>query len=81
MDGPIEIRSTHRTQDFAIDGSTWDTQCPQVIAIQGDEVQLMDLESYEMFNVPIPEEFADALVAGAEVQYLIAMDRKKITKV
>ncbi len=58
-----------------------DKRGAQIIAIQGEEVQLMDLETYEMFNVPIPEEHADALEPGKEVQYLIAMDRKKITKV
>ena len=58
-----------------------DKRGAQVIAIQGDEVQLMDLETYEMFHVPIPEEFADAMEPGKDVQYLIAMDRKKITKV
>ena len=58
-----------------------DKRIAQVLAIQGDEVQLMDLVSYETFNIPIPDEFKDTLVAGAEIQYLIAMDRKKITKV
>ncbi len=58
-----------------------DKRGAQVIAITGGEVQLMDLETYETFHVPVPDEFADDLVAGAEVQYLIAMDRKKITKV
>ena len=58
-----------------------DKRGAQVISIEGEEVQLMDLESYEMFHVPIPEEFAESMEPGKEVQYLIAMDRKKITKV
>jgi translation initiation factor 5A len=41
----------------------------------------MDMVSYETFNVPIPNEFANDLEAGKEIQYLIAMDRKKITRV
>jgi len=58
-----------------------DKRSAQVIAITGNEVQLMDMETYETFTVPIPEEFANDLEAGKEILYLIAMDRKKITRV
>lgn len=58
-----------------------DKRGAQVISMTDDEVQLMDLETYETFNVPIPKEFAGSIEAGKEVQYLIAMDRKKITRV
>jgi translation initiation factor 5A len=47
----------------------------------GTEVQLMDLETYETFNVPIPEEYKDKLTSGKELQYMITMGRKKITRV
>ena len=58
-----------------------DKRAAQVLAIIGDEVQLMDMVTYETFNVPIPDEFRDGLVEGAEIQYLVAMERKKITRV
>jgi len=58
-----------------------DKRAAQVLAIVGEEVQLMDLVTYETFNVAIPDEFREALVEGVEIQYLIAMDRKKITRV
>ncbi len=58
-----------------------DKRNAQVLAIQGDEVQLMDMETYETFNVPIPEEHKGDLEPGKEIQYLIAMGRKKITRV
>ncbi len=58
-----------------------DKRSAQVVSIMGDEVQLMDMVTYETFNVPIPSEFAGQLEAGAEVQYLVAMERKKITRV
>ncbi len=58
-----------------------DKRTAQVVSIEGDEVQLMDLETYETFNVPIPEEFEGQIEPGAEVHYLIAMERKKITRV
>lgn len=58
-----------------------DKRAAQVLAIMGDEVQLMDMVTYETFNVPIPDEYRDDLESGKEIQYLIAMDRKKITRV
>jgi translation initiation factor 5A len=44
-------------------------------------VQLMDLETYEMFQLPIPDELKGSLHPGEELQYLVAMGRKKITRV
>lgn len=58
-----------------------DKRAAQVISITGKNVQLMDMETYETFEVPIPEEFVDSLEAGKEIQYLEAMGRKKITRV
>jgi translation initiation factor 5A len=58
-----------------------DKRQAQVLAIVGTEVQLMDMETYETFNVPIPEEHKDDLEAGKEINYLEALGRKKITRV
>jgi len=58
-----------------------DKRNAQVITQMGSEVQLMDLETYETFNVPIPEEYKDKLPSGKELQYMITMGRKKITRV
>ena len=66
---------THKVQVPIID-----RRQAQIIAIVGEEVQLMDMETYEMFNVPVPEEFKDKLEPGNEISYLVAMDRKMITR-
>jgi translation initiation factor 5A len=58
-----------------------DKRQAQVITHMGSEVQLMDLETYETFNVPIPDEYKDRLTPGKELQYMITMGRKKITRV
>ncbi len=58
-----------------------DRRKAQVLALMGSEVQLMDMETYETFNVPIPNEFAGSMEPGKEIQYLVAMGRKKITRV
>jgi translation initiation factor 5A len=58
-----------------------DKRTAQVLALMGDQVQLMDMETYATFEIPIPEEFKDKLEPGKEVQYLEAMGRKKITRI
>jgi len=58
-----------------------DKRKAQVLAIMGDEIQLMDLETYETFQLPVPEEFKGQFTNGEEIMYLVAMDRRKITKV
>ena len=58
-----------------------DKRKAQILAIGGDEVQLMDLENYENFSLAIPDEFKGQLHPGEEIMYMIAMDRRKITKV
>jgi translation initiation factor 5A len=58
-----------------------DKRSAQVIAVMGPEVQLMDMDTYETFNLPIPEEYEGDLEPGKEIQYLEALGRKKITRV
>jgi translation initiation factor 5A len=58
-----------------------DKRQAQVVSIQGGEAQLMDLETYEMFQLPMPEDIKDTLKAGSDVLYIVAMGRKKITRV
>lgn len=53
----------------------------QVTHIAGDNAGLMDLETYEMFELPIPEELKDKIYEGAEVEYIVAAGRKKIDRV
>ena len=58
-----------------------DKRSAQVVAIMGDNVQLMDMETYETFEMPIPDEFKDSIEPGKDIQYLVALGRKKITRV
>ena len=59
-----------------------DKRTAQVLALIGDSaVQLMDLETYETFDMPIPDEFKGQFESGKEIQYLQALGRKKITRV
>ncbi len=57
-----------------------DRRKAQVLTMAGKEVQLMDLENYETFELPIPEDFEGRLEPGTEVHYLVAMGRRKLTR-
>jgi len=57
-----------------------DKRSAQILSIMGDNVQLMDMETYETFEMPIPEELKGQLEPGKEILYLEALGRKKITR-
>ncbi len=55
----------------------------QVISSSGGNVQLMDLETFETFDVQMPREpeVSSKVVAGAEVEYWRVMGHTKIMRV
>ncbi len=53
----------------------------QVLAVMGDKANVMDSESYETFEIEIPEELKGQVVEGAQVHYWIIMDKKIIKQV
>jgi translation initiation factor 5A len=54
----------------------------QVLAFVGSNVQLMDMQTYETFETPIPkdEEIKSKLVAGVEVEYWQMLGQNKIMR-
>jgi translation initiation factor 5A len=52
----------------------------QVVSMSGSEAQMMDLETYEMFSMPVDDELRAQLSPGSEVQYVDAMGKRRITK-
>jgi len=52
----------------------------QVLSLTETEVQLMDLETYETFALPVEPEVKGQLTPGTEVQYLDAMGKRRITR-
>ena len=57
-----------------------DKRTAQVVALMGSNVQLMDMETYETFEMAIPDEYKGQLQPGNEISYLEALGRKKITR-
>ncbi len=57
-----------------------DKRKAQVLSVHGNQAQLMDLETYQTFELPIPEELVGKLQPGQETMYLEAMGRRKISQ-
>lgn len=52
----------------------------QILSLTEQEVQLMDLENYATFSLPLDAELKGQLSPGSEVEYLDAMGKRRITK-
>ncbi|RLG51910.1 MAG: translation initiation factor IF-5A [Thermoproteota archaeon] len=57
-----------------------DKRVAQVTYVGSSEVQLMDLETFETFEAELPEDpdLREKLAVGAEVEYWIALNKRKI---
>lgn len=52
----------------------------QVLASRGDQVQLMDLETFENFDLPVPEDMRATVQPGKDIVYYEAMGRRMILR-
>ncbi len=59
-----------------------DKRTGQIISVSGDVVQLMDMENYQTFETPMPDdaELKASLSAGAEVEYWSVLGRNMIVR-
>ena len=55
----------------------------QVIADMGDMLQIMDLETFETFEIPKPkeEDILKKIAPGVEVEYWVILGHRKIVRV
>jgi len=53
----------------------------QIVSVAGGSAQLMDLETYDTFEVSVPDEMSAEIQAGREIQYLDVMGRKLLGRV
>ncbi|MBM4241654.1 MAG: translation initiation factor IF-5A [Euryarchaeota archaeon] len=74
-------RNIVKPVDTKIDIPIIDKRVAQVLAIMGSDVQLMDMETYETFELPIPDELISELVEGVEVDYIVALGNKKLMRI
>jgi len=53
----------------------------QIISVSGTTAQLMDLESFETFDVEVPEDMRSEVAAGKELQYMEVMEKRLLLRV
>ncbi|MBI2656625.1 translation initiation factor IF-5A [Candidatus Woesearchaeota archaeon] len=53
----------------------------QVLSVHGDTTNVMDSETYETFDLKIPEEFKEQVVEGSSVLYWTILNEKVIKQV
>lgn len=75
-------RSMVSPVDGRIEVPIIDKKSAQVISLSGNNVQLMDLETYEIFETSLPaeKEIKSRIVNGAEIEYWKIMNRTKIVR-
>tara|TARA_Y100000034_G_scaffold3294_1_gene3960 strand:- start:9211 stop:9612 length:402 start_codon:yes stop_codon:yes gene_type:complete len=64
-----------------IDVPIIDKRNAQVLSIQGDTVNVMDMETYETFDLKIPESLKEDVVEGCNIMYWIILDDKVLKQV
>ena len=50
----------------------------QVLSLKADQANVMDLESFETFDLKVPEELKDKVIEGVQVIYWIILSQKVI---
>ncbi|MBW2963188.1 translation initiation factor IF-5A [Candidatus Woesearchaeota archaeon] len=58
-----------------------DKKSAQVLSINDDMANVMDMETYETFDLKIPEELKDQVVAGGQIVYWKIMSYKILKQV
>ena len=58
-----------------------DKKNAQILSVTGDTANVMDMETYETFDLKVPEELKDEVVAGAQVVYWTIMEYKVLKQV
>lgn len=76
-------RSFVKPVDAKVDVPMIEKRSGQVIAVLPSSIQMMDLETYEVFETPLSqeEEIISRLANGVEVEYWRIMGRTKIMRV
>lgn len=73
------VSPTHAKVDFPIT----ERKAAQVLSIMGDTMQLMELVTYETFDMPIPpeSEYEGTLAEGVEVEFMEVLGKRKLMRV
>ena len=79
-----KVRSIVKPTSAEVEVPIIDKRTAQIIAMTPDTVQIMDMETYELYDVPIEggvaDEIKDQLKEGINVEYWETLGRIKIMK-
>lgn len=64
-----------------LDSPIIEKKTAQILAVNGDKVNVMDMETYETFDLDIPEEFEGKAKEGGQVLFWILLDEKIIKEI
>jgi len=53
----------------------------QILSFDGNSIQIMDMESYETFDLAVPEDMRGDVESGKEIDYFECMGRKLLTRI
>ena len=74
-------RTLMKSSDADVEIPIVERKRAQVISVSGTTAQLMDNESFEVFETELPEEMRSEVQPGKEIQYMLVMGRKLLLKV
>ncbi len=77
-------RSISKPKDSNIEVPILDKKTGQIISMSGDNLQIMDMETYETFDAAmenVNEEIRDELEEEMEVNYIEALGRRRIESI
>ncbi len=64
-----------------VDAPVVDKRTAQVLSVSGDTANVMDSETYETFDLQIPEELKGQVVEGVSVLYWVVLNDKVMKQV
>jgi len=73
----VEVMPGHDSVDIPIIGK----KTAQVLSITGDKASVMDVETYETFDMDIPEELRSQISDGAQVLYWVVMGARVMKQI
>ncbi len=53
----------------------------QIMSVEGSEIKVMDSQTYEMYDLTVPEEFVNQVAPGKEAEIIEAMGTRKIERI
>ncbi len=74
-------RSIMKPSDGDVEIPMIDRKKAQIVSVAGTSAQLMDLTTFETFEVLVPEEMRSEVEVGKEIQYMETMGRRLLLRV